>query len=204
MKPLQPLRTSTIALALALGCAPALEPSSEAGGGHETDAQTMEVGPDIDLEDLGNGDFQTVIDATDATLWVYFDIDAGLQVTSDAPETDTEWDLGFQRFQIKLNGGVSGSGDVEVATTTEAYENVTEAPANGFETDLPDGDDDNEDPDYALSSWYDYDPATHVLTPKSATYVLKSSDGAYFRLAMTSYYDAAGNSGHMSFRWSSL
>src|SRR5688572_30371109 len=56
-----------------------------------------------------------LIDATSMDVWIYFDLESQEIVTPANPDDSTEWDLAFQRFKVKANGGASGTGGVEVA-----------------------------------------------------------------------------------------
>lgn len=74
-----------------------------------------------------------VLDATGQNAWVYFDLDTFSVVFPDNPDNDTRWDLAFQRFRIKVNGGVSGTGGVTAAALQDTVlQDVTGAPADGF------------------------------------------------------------------------
>ena len=53
-------------------------------------------------------------------------------------------------------------------------------------------------------SWYDYDDVTHVLTPFPIVWVVKTADGSHVKLVIESYYDAAGTSGHFTWRWAPM
>ncbi len=159
--------------------------------------------------DNGDGTTTTVVDATDATAWIYLDVAARAEASPADPASSTEWDLGFQRFHIKLNGGVSGPGDVEVAVLPGAdFDAMVDAPAGAYVTDAPDGDDDGTDVDLALSTgdaaWFDYDPATHVLSPRDQVYAVRLVSGDYIKLRVVDYYDDAGTGGHMSLRWGAI
>lgn len=68
---------------------------------------TEETYQDIEIDARGNG-----FGAADGQF-TYFDLDAGALVDIDddtARESNTEWDIGFKRFDVILNGGVSGTG----------------------------------------------------------------------------------------------
>lgn len=142
---------------------------------------------------------RTVVDATDESAWIYLDLDAVETVDEDGP-----WDVAFLRFNVALNGGVSGSGGVEAAIVEGiGLEDYTALePDAAFITDEPDSDeDDNDDPEYAFGGWYDYDFMTHVLSPKLQVYVVRSTEGALFAVQIEDYYSEAGTSGYMDFRW---
>jgi hypothetical protein len=193
---------------LAISCALVpLACAADLGAGEdETEPEAMvdEVGgPNVGHVDEGDGIVSTRVDATSETDWVYLRLSDGRQLeVGDPLAEDAGWDLGFQRFHIKLAGGISGSAGVEAAPIEGArLEDVDAAPAEGWITDAPDGDDDNEDPDYALRDWYAYDVMTHVLTPRDVVWAIRTGDGEVYELRIEGYYDDAGTSGHLRFRW---
>lgn len=149
------------------------------------------------------------VDSSRPDAWVYFAFGAEREVTVAGPESSKDWDLAFQRFKIKSNGGVSGAGAVMVAVVRGAsFEALAQAPESGWVTDGPDGPDDNADPDWAFNvpseGWYVYDFQTHVLTPRAQIYVVRSTKGGYFKVEMTGYYDSAGNGGYPAFRYAAV
>lgn len=159
--------------------------------------------------DDGEGVTRTVIDAREAERWVYLDLESRAQVMPAAPDDSREWDLGFQRFRIKLNGGASGSGNMQLARVEGAsLADVRAPPDSGYVTDQADGPDENSEPDLAFSSgdlaWYAYDSADHTLAARDVVYVLRSVEGEAYKLQLVQYYDRAGTGGYPEFRWSQL
>lgn len=200
MKPIHTLLS--IALMCPLACAGDLD--DEFGGDEVDDPPAGEVGPDIRSESRDGGGQVTVVDATDAEAWVYFDLETGTQLELADPGEDVDWDLAFRRFNIATNCGISGIAGTEVAIVEADFDSVVEVPEDGFFEDAPDGDDDNEDPDYVFADWYDYNFMTHVLTPKAQTYVVVTGAGNAFKVALQAYYDDAGTSGFPAFAWDAL
>ncbi len=198
------LAIAALAAAVLLGCAPRLEtPNDGPDAGIDT-------GP-IRHDDMGDGVTETTVDATDEVLWIYMDIDSGEAVEPATPEMSEAWDLGFRRFHIKMNGGVSGTGMMELTyTDDEDFATITEAPAGDvYLSDAPDDpEDEDEDPEYIFSNgdtaWFDYNPGTHVLTPKERVYVFRSVAGDYYKLQMLSYYDKAGSPAYLGFQWAPI
>ncbi len=196
--------TFVFTAALACACAPDL---GAGGDGEDDDGMELGVegGPQVDHIEQGEGVWLTHVDATSEEKWVYIDLSDGSQLEVAEPHADGDWDLGFLRFHIKINGGVSGQAGAEVVPIEDAtLVEIDAAPADGYITDEADGEDDNEDPDYALSEWYGYNVMTHVLTPHPRVYVLRTGDGTHYKLQLESYYDDAGSSGNPSFRWSEI
>ncbi len=183
-------------------CAPDLAAQDDDNGAASQGVVDDMGGPEVSHTDEGDGVFLTRVDATAEDRWIYVSLVDGVQLDVDDPQIDASWDLAFQRFQIKLDGGVSGPAGVEAVVIDDAaFEDVEQAPADGYVGDQPDGDDDNEDPDYALREWYDYNIMTHLLTPAPVVYVIRTGDERHYKLAIEAYYDDAGTSGHVSFRW---
>ncbi len=116
------------------------------------------------------------------------------------------WDLSFRvvDFQpsplapvIKDPVMVIGSGKkatkVEVATITD----VTTIPAGTlFKAD--------ENGYYTTQGWYNYDGATHVITPKDFVYIVDVDDTKYALIEITDYYDENGTSGTITIHWKYL
>src|SRR5687767_6546539 len=119
------LATLAVALALGLGasgCAGDLR--RDRGGG------SAGGGDRVESTDGGDGSTHTRIDATKSDLWVYLDLETNAEVFPAVPGTSAAWDLGFQRFKIITNGGISGTGGMEVAALPGAsFDEMTDAPA---------------------------------------------------------------------------
>ena len=183
---------------LALGCASDLVPSED-GEAHSS----LEAGG-IQTTENDDGTHTTVVDASDNDIWLAFDFESGEQVDSDGDS----WDISFQRFKIKSNGGISGDGAVAVAVLDgEDFEALEHAPDGEYVEDADDGDDEDEDPDFAFltgDGWYAYDPADHTLSPRDAVYVVRTAEESFFKVEMLGYYDDAGTSGYPTFAWAEV
>lgn len=155
---------------------------------------------------LGDGSVvSTVVDATDYEEWQKLDLDTGYADNDD-------WDLAFRRFVVLSNGGVSGDGGVQMLKLKDVdFEDVTEAPGAeaGWSVDQPDGKvDEDEVADNLFNNgtddWYDYELSTHGLTPKDVVFLIRSTQGRFFKLRIEDYYDDVGTSGFLSFRWGEI
>ena len=92
-----------------------------------------------------------------------------------ADSNSTQWDLGFNGSKIIVNGGATGPGSVEVQWVDGTYDDIQNAPFTGYST--------------TVDSWYDYDPATHIITPKiGKVLIIKDTNGDYYKLQIVSYY----------------
>lgn len=58
-----------------------------------------------------------------------------------------------------------------------------------------------EDPQEIGPDWYDYEPRTHVLTPKPVVYKVLDEDEPLLLFEVTSYYDDKGESGTFSLQY---
>lgn len=185
------------AVGLAVGCADELVHDAAPDAGAEPDTPDAAPTARITHTDNGDGTTTSVVDATDADTWISLVL---ATATEADPTASPAWDLGFQRSNIRLNGGASGPGEVTLTWTEAAFDDLTVAPDPPY---LTDGAGDDGAPVYAFD-WYDYDPLTHVLTPRARTYVVRSNTGDYYKIAVLDYYDDAGTSGFLTFRWASV
>ena len=204
-RPLHAALAATLALGLA-GCAPAIT-SPNTG---DTDQTDKTLAPKVTTT-YAEADkvYTTMVDATSETAFIYFDLDTQKEVTPADPATDTTWDLAFQSTTVLSNSGVSGKGDMRVARLAgSAFDSVTEAPTSGYKTDAADGDDSNSIVDSAFlvdGAWYSYNMGTHKISAhENVVYVVQSTEGKFYKLAFTSYYDAAGTSRFPKFKWAEL
>lgn len=191
---------SIIAIA-ATGCFQSIAPDRPDGGLVDNGDATTPTGP-FSTTRGSDGTYTTIVDSTSVEEWTYGDFETG----SDSPAAGP-WDLRFQRFHISTNGGISGTGGVEVVAMTGPFSQVTSPPTSGWLTDADDGDDENTEPDYAFEQgdgWYDYNPMTHVLTPKPLIWVVKTNGGSTLKLEITKYYDDAGTAGWFTLHWSPM
>lgn len=197
-------RTTFLLIAsLAVGCADNIaHEAPDAAVPATSDAPPAQSGKVVTTRDNASGTYTTILDATSMTDWTYANFETGMEATPSGA-----WDLRFQRFHISTNGGAGGSGGVAVVPVTgTTFSAVTTAPSSGYISDVADGQAD-ETPGYAFEQgdgWYDYDAATHVLTPKPTIWVVKTHSGATLKLEILRYYDTAGTSGWFTLHWGPL
>lgn len=123
----------------------------------------------------------------------YLNLRTGQVVTPTDPLTSSDWDLALSGTRIRTNSGTSGGqqGGAIVSTATSLLE-LASVPAGTVAVD--------ETLDYAgqtgtvqvsgnpaLKAWYDYNSATHVVTPKNLIYVVRTADGRFAKLKIRSY-----------------
>ncbi|SMO96536.1 HmuY family protein [Gracilimonas mengyeensis] len=103
--------------------------------------------------------------------YTYYDLEAG-EIIEDAASSD--WDVAFDGTTVMANDANGGG----IQVVAGAYAEVEEAPESGYAAAT------------AQSSWYNYDFATHVITPKEdQTIVVHTPEGNYGKIQVLSYYE---------------
>lgn len=101
----------------------------------------------------------------------------------------TNWDIAFNATTILVNGGTGRMGDGGAQILTAAFDDVTEAPADGYAQD--------NGTEYAIPAnsgdgWYNYDPATFIVSPiPGRVLIVRTADGHYAKMRILSYYEGA-------------
>lgn len=153
-----------------------------------------------------------------STAWAYADLqgDTAMTVSVTDPLASSAWDLGFMSTGVQINGGAMGPGgmvaycicqnagatDADILTFTAAgelpdFEAVTAAQiptaATAWSataiTDTP---------------WYKYNlTGNHDIAPTYNVYLVKRGTGVY-KLQIINYYDPAGKTRQITFRYVQL
>lgn len=142
------------------------------------------------------------IDATNKASQVYVDLDDAREMKPEEAFDTNEWDLAFKRFDIFMNSGASGpTGNVEGLVLDGAdWNSLTQAPADGYAADTAD-----RIFNTVHDGWYRYDIGVHRLfVRENLIYVVRTTKGAYVKLRLLSYYDAAGTPAVMSLEYAKL
>ena len=157
------------------------------------------------VENLGEGVTLVALDATDSERWLYFDLDRADLVQIGSPETNDQWDIAFQRFHVKSNGGVSGPGGVQIAPTRSTV--FDDPPDLSTVEWLQDESGSGERVRFAFAAqgnWFRYDIRTHSLSSRERVSYVQTTEGAVFKLQMVSYYDRLLISGFPTFLFSQV
>lgn len=133
------------------------------------------------------------VDATSREAWTYFSFAKGGAVEVADPANSINWDLGFQRTKVKLNGGVSGPGKGRAVMLTDVgFNDVKEAPTSGYAADS--------EANLAIvaqseKGWYIYlGPPNHWVLPlENRVFVVQAADGTYAKLRFVGYYKDNAN-----------
>jgi len=149
--------------------------------------------------------------------WVYFSFSTGTEVNGvddSNYQTNTTWDIAFNRYNVRTNGGTSGSGMAAAFDAGEVdFESVTEAPENGYmldssiqivETISFTG------PPTMMSSFgnlvftgvigLEGQPPSYI--PNNHIYVVKTADGNYAKIWIKGFYNTQGEAGYVNFKYS--
>ena len=160
------------------------------------------------------------VDASGEEEWVYVDLQSISQVFPSAPASEPDsWDVAFQRSDIKINSGASGTGAVGIHDILQGdWEAITTVPADAdYHSDdsdalafvtYPEGDGSCQgvDTDYG---WYHYSyfcnegDGIHHISPRDVVYIVKDGD-QFWKLRMLDYYSDAGDSGHLSLEFAPI
>ncbi len=169
--------------------------------------------------DLNSIEGTYIVDATSYTNWVYFSFEKGDTITVTNPSNDNSWDIAFQRYNIKTNGGKSGNGLSAVAETEKKGKNgldsLSTVPENanfiqddtviiyGYNPQNPSQPTQSKivsNP--VLSNWYNLEvssTAASKLISKKIVYVIKTAKGKYAKFYIETYYGDDNVSGHIKF-----
>lgn len=141
------------------------------------------------------------IDATSREAWTFFSFSAGKTVEIEDHTSSTDWDLGFQRTMVIVNGGVSGPGEGSALILDGVqFEDIVEAPEGDY---VPDTD------QIATiargDGWYTYTgPPNHWILPNDRVYILQTAVGLFAKMRFIGYYtdnEAKEDSGNITIEY---
>lgn len=108
--------------------------------------------------------------------------DTTLVPTSDS--ATGKWDIAFKSSTIIVNSGISGPGTAAAFVYNGLFSELKEVPNDSiFKQDVSAA-------ELAIGkSWYNYDPAAMILTPKPGkVFVIKTANNKYVKMEILSYY----------------
>jgi len=153
------------------------------------------------------------INSSSSTVWKYFSFEKNDTVVIADPLTSQEWDLAFQRYRVKTNGGESGIG---MGSAANSYKKGQ----SGFDalTAVSDTASFSEDTSIQIAVQQGY--ATYIVNPELYTwfaiemaaqgtqivpsdfiYVVKTAGGKYAKVWFKSYYSPTNASGHVTIQY---
>lgn len=114
-------------------------------------------------------------------------------IVTNTDSATTKWDIGFRGTTIILNSGTSGPGNAAGQTVSGIFEEILEAPADGYAVDG------TTKAIVGSGGWYTYtgDAPTgpkHAILPNAGKIlILKTADGKYVKMEILSYYQGNPN-----------
>jgi hypothetical protein len=153
------------------------------------------------------------INSTNSTAWKYFSFTTNDTVTVSDPANSSAWDLAFQRYRIKTNGGLSGKAsgsaansykkgqsgfdELSVVPDTTTFINdasISVAVQQGYATYVVNP---------ALYTWFSLEFTTQgtQIVPSDFVYLVKTSTGKYAKVWFKSYYSTTNLSGYVTFQY---
>jgi len=153
------------------------------------------------------------VNATGSTIWKYFSIEKNDTIQVTDPLTSKEWDMAFQRYRIKTNGGMSGSGlgsaansylkgqagfdELKIVPDTATFSadtSVNIAVQQGYATYVINPE---------IYSWFTIELAAQGTQIVSSDYIfiVKTGIGKYAKVWFKSYYSVTNASGYVTFQY---
>lgn len=125
---------------------------------------------------------------------VYFDLE------TSAVSGASDWDLLFEGYTIRINGGVSGEGGAGASLAAGAFDEITDASdlsARHYRGDAFGG-------VFDEHRWYRYNLAgNHQIWPTFDVFLVKRGAEVY-KLQLINYYSDTGEARHITFRYAKL
>ncbi len=153
------------------------------------------------------------VKSTSSTQWKYFSFASNDTITVTDPENSNEWDLAFQRYRIKTNSGLSGSGlggaansfqkgqsgfddliSVPDTSTFAVDKTISVAVVMGYQ-------------DYIVNpllyTWFslEFSAQGTQIIPSDYIYIVKTGTGKYAKVWFKSYYSATNLSGYVTIQY---
>ena len=120
---------------------------------------------------------------TDENPYQYFSFEENKFV----PSVDGNWDVGIKGLNFIVNNGVSGNGNAEATLVNGIFEEYNSIPEN-VEMKI-DTDEGKAIPGGSGNGWYNYNMATHVVSPiPGKILIVKTNGGNYVKMEILSYY----------------
>jgi hypothetical protein len=154
------------------------------------------------------------INSTGSTTWKYFSFDNNDTIAVSDPLSSVNWDLAFQRYRVRTNGGKSGSGigsasnsyqkgqagfdALKLVSDTATFvkdDSVNIAVQQGYATYVVNP---------LLYNWFTLElggaQGTQII-PSDYIFVVKTGTGKYAKVWFKSYYSAANLSGYVTIQY---
>jgi hypothetical protein len=132
------------------------------------------------------------IDATDGDRWQYVSLSRG-QVL-DVPDTEG-WEIAVQRYRVitPARAAIANVGHMPFDAVRVGDRTVFTTSTAGAQPS-----------NAAIEHWYHYNLFTHLLEPDGDLFVVRTSDGALWKLAVVSYYCPRLTAGCLTVRYAPI
>jgi hypothetical protein len=146
--------------------------------------------------------------------WIYYSIKDAQEVDSTNHQNSLSWDIAFNRYNVRTNGGESGIGQGAAYDAGKLdFSAVTEANVSGYIVD------DTiqivkaftgQGVDWMTSTGNDvfkgcmdlqYGGGAPSYVANDHIYVIKTAEGKYAKIWIKSFYNDLGDSGYISFKY---
>jgi hypothetical protein len=147
--------------------------------------------------------------------WIYFSFSTGAEVSGvddSNYQINTTWDIAFNRYNVRTNGGASGSGEATVFDAGELnFDAVTEAPETGYTPDssIQIVESLATTPPTMMASngnilfvgAIEFSGPPPAYAPNNHIYIVKTANGKYAKIKITGFYNDLGDSGYLNFKY---
>ncbi len=152
-----------------------------------------------------------VFDTRAFDKWVYFSFDEGKEVEITDFKTSMGWDIGFHRFDVRVNCGTSGPGNGGSINMGEVnFDDIKEAPTSGYSLNdsiavvVKSGDWTNPvtvPGDTIIASWLYFTGPPPQYNITNNIYVVKTAEGKYAKIWLKDYYNDDSQSGFVKMQY---
>ena len=122
--------------------------------------------------------------------WIYYSLEKGkeVSVSEESHAENTDWDIAFNRYNVRTNSGASGKGKGGAYTIT--------APGTGFPPPTMES-----TANEVLCKAITFAGPPPTYTPSDYVFIVRTASGKYAKLKAKSFYDDEGKSGIYSFEY---
>lgn len=155
-------------------------------GCSKTDDDATNVVPSTQVE-------AKMVTSLEATEKIYLNLTTGAQIPA-AGITATNWDVSFygkdRNIELAVNSGSEGTGTAGAQLVSVGFDDLKEAPANGY---LPGKEATGDYLQWSLYTGSTSDPKHAVLPKPGMCIVMKTADGKFAKLQILSLYKGNPN-----------
>ena len=132
--------------------------------------------------------------------WIYYSLEKGkeVSVSEESHAENTDWDIAFNRYNVRTNSGASGKGKGGALLTNikdlAAY--TITAPGTGFPPPTMES-----TANEVLCKAITFAGPPPTYTPSDYVFIVRTASGKYAKLKAKSFYDDEGKSGIYSFEY---